>query len=94
MGPLERKGPPYKLQGVMLMIPFEHLRGLNVFDGFPGVVAFGVPLPLYEILQLFPLPLTLVASDGLDFILFFVVDKVRWGPGIVFSVFFCFNEWG
>jgi hypothetical protein len=30
-----------------------------------------------------------VASDGLDLILFFIVDKVRWGSREVFSVFFC-----
>ena len=60
----------------------------------PSVVTFRVPLPLYEILQLFLLPMTLVAFDGLDFILFLVIDKVRWGSGIVFSMFFCFDEWG
>ena len=63
-------------------------------DGFPGVVTFGVALPLYEILQLFFLSITSVASDGLDFILFSVVDKVRWGLGIVFSMFFCLHKWG
>ena len=31
----------------------------------------------------------LVALDGLDLVLFFVVDKVRWGPREVSSVFFC-----
>jgi hypothetical protein len=35
-----------------------------------------------------------VASEGLNFILFFIVDKVRWWSGEVFSVFFCFNVWG
>jgi hypothetical protein len=60
----------------------------------PSVVAFRVPLPLYKILQLFLLPMTLVAPDGLDFVLFFIIDKVRWGSGIVFSVFFCFDERG
>ena len=30
-----------------------------------------------------------VAPDGLDLVLFFVVDKVRWGPREVFSMFFC-----
>ena len=49
-------------------------------DRFPGVIAFGVALPLYEILQLLFLPMTSVAPDGLDLILFLVVDKVRWGP--------------
>ena len=30
-----------------------------------------------------------VALDGLDLVLFFVVDKVRWGSREVFSIFFC-----
>jgi hypothetical protein len=65
-----------------------------VVGWFSSVVAFRVPFPLYEILQLFLLPMMLVVPDGLNFVLFFVIDKVRWGSGIVFSVFFCFNEWG
>ena len=63
-------------------------------DQLPDVVAFGVTLPLYKVLQLSFLPMTLVASEGLDLVLFLVVDKVRWGPRIVFSVFFCLHEWG
>ena len=63
-------------------------------DGLPGVVAFRVALPLYELLQLSFLPMTLVALDGLDFVLFSVVDKVRWGPRIVLPVFFCLHKWG
>jgi hypothetical protein len=35
-----------------------------------------------------------VASNGLDLVLFFVIDKVRWWSGEVFSVLFCFNIWG
>jgi hypothetical protein len=46
---------------------------------FPGVVAFGISLPFDQILQLFPPTMTLVASDGLDFVLFFPIDKVRRG---------------
>jgi len=58
-----------------------------VVDGLPGIVTFGVALPLYEILQLFLLPMTSVASDGLDLVLFSVVDKVRWGSRVVLPVF-------
>jgi hypothetical protein len=65
-----------------------------VVSWLPDVVAFGVPFPFDKVLQLFSLPMTSVAPDGLDFVLFFVVDKVRWGSGVVFSVFFCFDEWG
>ncbi len=38
--------------------------------------------------------MTLVAVDGLNFILFIIVDEVRWGLGEVFAVFFCFDAWG
>ncbi len=44
-----------------------------------GIIALGVALPLNEILQLSFLPMTSVASDGLDLVLFSVIDKVRWG---------------
>src|SRR6266851_3783080 len=57
---------------------------------FPRVVAFGVAKPLDQVLQLFSPPLTSVAADGLDFVLFYVSHEVRWWSGVVFSMFFCF----
>ncbi len=36
----------------------------------------------------------LVASDGLDLVLFVVVDEVRWGPQELFAMFNCLNVWG
>src|SRR6266851_2267369 len=61
---------------------------------FPRVVAFGVSKPVDQVLQLFSPPLTSVAADGLDFVLFPPSHEVRWWPGVVFSVFFCFAIWG
>ena len=61
---------------------------------FPHVVAFGVTEPFDQVLQLSSPPLTSVAADGLDFILFSSSHEVRWRPGVVFSVFFCFAIWG
>jgi hypothetical protein len=66
------------------------LWGLDVVSWFPGVITFWVALPLDKVLQLFLPPLMSVASDGLNLVLFFVVDKVRWGSREVFSVFFRF----
>src|SRR5216683_5381035 len=60
----------------------------------PRVVAFRVSQPLDQVLQLFSPPLTSVAADGLDFVLFSPCHEVRWQPGVVFSVFFCFAIWG
>ena len=61
---------------------------------FPGVIALGISLPLYEILQLLFPPMTSVAPDGLDLVLFLVIDKVRWGLGVVFSVLLHLYKWG
>ena len=47
---LLKKYPPYMLEGVMLMILLEDLGSLNMFDGLPGVVALGVPLPFDQVL--------------------------------------------
>jgi hypothetical protein len=71
------------------LVLFYQLWGLDMVSWFPGVITFWVALPLDKVLQLFLPPLTSVASDGLDLVLFFVVDKVRWGSREVFSVFFC-----
>ena len=38
--------------------------------------------------------MTSVAPYGLDFVLFFIVDKVRWWSGVVLTVLFCFDIWG
>src|SRR5216683_1705176 len=57
---------------------------------FPRVVAFGVPKPLDQVLQLSSPPLTSVATNGLNFVLFCVSHEVRWWPGVVLSMFFCF----
>ncbi len=65
---------------VMAFVLFHQLRGLYVIDQLPGIITLRVALPLYEILQLFLPSITLVAPDGLDLVLFLVVDKVRWGP--------------
>src|SRR6266851_8918896 len=67
---------------------------LYVVYWFPGVIALRIALPLDEILQLFFLPMMSVAPDGLDLVLFSVVDKVQRGPQIVLSVFFCLHIGG
>ncbi len=79
------------------LVPFVFFYqpgGLYVVDWLPGVIAFGVALPLNEILQLFFLSIMSVAPDGLDLVLFSVIDKVRWGSRIVLPVFFCLHIGG
>jgi hypothetical protein len=48
--------------------------GLDVLLRLPSVVTFRVTLPLDQVLESFLSPMTLVASDGLDLILFFSFD--------------------
>ena len=93
MSLLGRRHRPYMLQRVTLMIFLEQLRGLDVFDGFPGVVAFGVPFPLDQVLELSPPAVTAMVSNRLDFVLLSIIDKVRWGSREVLSVLFRFLEW-
>src|SRR6266851_645864 len=82
---------------VISQVPFVFLYqpwSLHVILQLSGVVALRVSLSLYEILQLSFPPMTSVASDGLDFVLFLIIDKVRWRPRVVFSVFFCLHIGG
>ncbi len=72
---------------VALMILLDQPWGLNVVSRFPGVVTFRISHPFYKILQLSSSPIVLVITNGLDFILLIITNKVRWGPGVVFSVF-------
>ena len=54
---------------------------------FPCVVCIGVAFPFDEILKLSFTSEVTVINDGLDFIFFSVLDKVRWWPHVVSSVF-------
>ena len=42
---------PFILEGIALMIPFEKVWSVNILSWFPGVVAFGVSLPLHKVLE-------------------------------------------
>ena len=67
---------------------------LQVACWFPCVVAFRVSFPLDQVLEVLLFPMMLVAPDGLDFVLFFPPHEVRWGSGVVRTVFFCFDVRG
>jgi hypothetical protein len=81
------------LQRVTLVIFPEQLRGLDVFDGLPGVIALGVSLPLDQILELPPPAMTAMVSNRLDFVLLSIIDKVRRGSREVLSVLFRLLKW-
>ena len=80
----------YAFNGVSTVILFQKYRRLQMSCWLPRVVAFGVAKPLDQVLQLSPSPLTSVAVDSLDFVLFCTPHEVRWRSGVIFSAFFCF----
>ena len=68
------------------MVVFDHVRGMDVPDRLPRVVAFRVSLPFDQILQGLVAPEEPVITDPLHFVFFFSVDKVRWWSGEVGAV--------
>jgi hypothetical protein len=86
MGLLGERGRLYMLQRMTPMVLSEQSWGLDVFNGLPGVVAFGVPFPLDQILKLSPPAVAAMVSNRLDFVLLSIIDKVRWGSREVLSI--------
>ena len=76
----------YAKAGRPLFVLFYQIWGMNGTRGFPGVVAFRVPLPSDQELQLFVSPEVAMCLDGLHFVFLFPADKVRWGSGEVWAV--------
>ena len=66
-----------------LVILLKEIQGIHLVSWFPGVVTFGVASPLYKVLECSGSSMMLVISDLLHFILFLIIDQVRWGTGIV-----------
>ena len=61
-----------------MVIPFYQVLHVYVFGDFLHIVRQRVPLPLNQVLQLTPTPMTLVVDNGLDLIFLLVFDQVRW----------------
>ena len=86
--------PFYAFQGLALVILPKEIQGMYLVSWFPGVVTFRIALPLYEILEHSSTSMELVISDLFHFILFFIIDQVRWGMGVIWAVGMCFDIWG
>ena len=76
------------------MILLKEIWGIHLVSWFPGVVTFRVALPLYKILECSGMSMMSVISNLFHLILFFVVDQVRWGMGVVWTMGMCFDVWG
>ena len=76
------------------MILPKEIQGVHLVSWFPGVVTFRVALPLYEVLECSGTSMELVILNLFYFVLFFIIDQVRWWTGIVWTMGKCLNIWG
>jgi len=60
------------------MIGFDQIRCVCICCGFPCVIAIGISFPMDQVLQGPITPDVSMVTDLLHFVLFFIVDKVRW----------------
>ena len=75
------------------MILSEKVRGMNVLGWFPGVIAFGVPFPLHEVLERSRPSISSVVDQVFHFVFFGSLDEIRWGSGEVGAVDGVFLVW-
>ena len=76
------------------MILLKEIQGIHLVSWFPGVVTFGVAPPLYEILEHSGMSVVLMIPNLFYLVLFFIIDQVRWGSGVIWTMGMCFNVWG
>ena len=76
------------------MILLKEIWGIHLVSWFPAVVTFRVAPPLYEVLEHSGMSMELVISNLFHFILFFIIDQIRWGTGVIWTMGKCFDVWG
>src|SRR5713226_6082155 len=64
------------LEGIALVILLEKLWSVNILEGFPGVVAFGVSLPFHKVLERSRPPMTSVVDQVFYLVLFCPLNEV------------------
>jgi len=72
------------------MVGFDQVWCVCVYCRFPCVITIGVSFPMDQILQGPVAPEISMIVDLLHFILFLIIDQVRWWPGEVWAVCHCF----
>jgi len=65
---------------------------MQLFFGFPSVIAFWVTFPFEEILQSFVSPDTSMGVDVFHFVFCLALDEIRWWSRKVGTVQVCFNK--
>ena len=75
------------------MILLKEIQGIHLVSWFPGAVTFGIALPLYEILEHSGVYVMSVVSNLFHFVLFLIIDQVRWWPGVIWTVGIYLDIW-
>ena len=75
-------------QWILSVIGLDQCGRMYVVSCFPRVVCIGVTFPLDKILKLSFTSEVTVINDGLDFVFFGILDKVRRWPRVVVPVFY------
>ena len=78
--------PFYAIQGLAFVILPKEIQGIHLVSWFTGIVAFRVAPPLYEVLECSRSSMESMVPDLFHFVLFFIIDQVRWGTGVVWSM--------
>ena len=79
-----------KLVRVVVLKRFDEVWGVHIFFIDPLIVCWGVSLPSYEVLSLFPSSVEACVSYLLHFPFFFSVDDIRRRFKEVGTVLGCF----
>ena len=88
--PPTRPSPFILVKGVPHVMLLDQVWSEHLIKGFPGVICLGVSFPLSQVLQLAPLAMEVMVSDGLDLILLFSIHYLRGRFHKVGPMLFCF----
>src|SRR5712672_367694 len=67
-----------RLQRMTLVVLLYQVIRVYVLGGLPCIVRRWIALPFDQILQLALTPMTSVVDNGLDLVLLFALDQIRW----------------
>jgi len=76
----------YTFKRGSLVVSFYQVWCMGVCCGFPCVIAIRIPFPMDQILQGSIAPKISMIMNPLHFVLFLVIDQVRWWLGEVWAV--------
>ena len=67
-----------QIEGITLMVLFYRFFSVHVFRRLPCVVCRWIAFPFDQVLELTPTPVMSVIDHRFDFILFLILNQIRW----------------